>query len=78
MTLTAKSITILPGSSARGVGTAARVAYVSDLSAAGGDMTGIDGVAFVTVAGFGKEFAGGAALAKDVEVVEDCLVDTFS
>ena len=60
------------------MGTAAHVAYVSDLSAAGGDMTGIDGVAFVTMAGFGKEFVGGAALAKDIEVVEDCLVGIFS
>ena len=56
---------------------AACVAYVSDLSAAGGDVAGIDGVAFLTATGFEKEFAGGAALAWDVEVVEYCFVGIF-
>ena len=60
------------------MGTAACVAYVSDLSAAGSDMTAIDGMAFVATAGFRKEVAGGVALAKNVEVVEDCLVGIFS
>ena len=36
------------------------------------------GVAFVAAAGFGKEFAGGTVLAKDVEVVEDCFVGVLS
>ena len=60
------------------MGAAACVAYISNLSAVGGDMPGIDGVAFVAAAGLGEEFAGGTALAEDVEVVEDCFVGVFS